>query len=1567
MNKFISIFRRKYCLLAMAWLGSIAAGYSQSSGQVVAWGDNTFGQTNISVAASNVVAIAGGGNHSLALRTNGTVTAWGNNTFNQTGVPGTLTGVIAISAGQNHSLALRSNGVISAWGQNANGQTTTSAAATNVIAVAAGWQHSLALRSNGTVVAWGAGTFQSSFSPNFGQSLVPTNLTGVTAIAGGGYHSLALRIDGTVVAWGWNAFGQTNVPAGLSNVVAIAAGGSNSIALKSDGTVLAWGANGFGQTNIPAGLSNVVAISAGVAHNLALKNDGTLVAWGLNTSKQTNVPAGLTNVAAVSAGGYHSLALVNTGPVTFLNQPYGLMIYKGSNAVFTVAFLGSAPVNCQWLLNGTNVPGATNATLNITNAQFTDAGNYQLVVSNAYGAVTSAAAVLTVNDTAPYITLQPTNAAVLQNSNVTLTVAASGLPPLTYQWLLNGTPISWATNPNITITNAQSGNEGFYSLVASNAYGTATSSNVFLNVIDVPEALGQTNLIWFNPGLPMWTPENTNTVDGFAVSSGPLASGQQTVLQTRVTGPGKITFWWSGINSVSMSFAIDGVAAASQMFSFPSFTKATGYVPAGVRTLTWTAANQFGSLSPPMGFLDQVAFTPGSTAVSFAAQPGSQTIPAGTNVTFNVSTIGTPPLSYQWYFNGGLIPGANAASLTLNNVQADATGSYSVTVSNASATATSSNAQLTVTPSSPVITTSPNGGPVLLGGAMTFSGGAIGTSPIYYQWLFNNVPVTNATGTSLTITNVQYSDGGNYSLLASNSQGTAVSASAFLLAYTMPDLGPALDGAGLTWTGSSTNVVWFPQTNITHDAVSAAQSGAISDAQQSVLQTVVTGPAMVVYWWKVNCDSFWDSLAFSDNGVIQNSITGNVDWQQVTNYIGSGSQTLQWSLYPVHAAFAGGTAWLDQVQVTPVPGTNVVITAEPVSSITTNAGNNVSLTVGTTGTPAILYQWLFNGTNLPGATNATLTLTNVQDVNAGTYAVAVTNAYGSDMSSDAVLTVNPSGPIITARPVNQTNVVGSSTTLIVKAKGTAPLYYQWYFNGSPITGQTSSTLVFASPQLTNDGDYFVTVSNQYGPTNTLTAHLTIVPAKVIEYWPFGITRYSAPPNPGDVMSIAAGALHTTALRSDGTVLAWGNNQYGQTNVPAGLSNVVAIAAGNYHSLALKADGTLAAWGDDAYSAVSLPAGLSNVVAIAAGPDFNLALKNDGTVTGWGNDLYGETDIPAGLANVRAIFTGYYNGFALTADGSLVQWGSTPVWQHNGTNTQLTTGTGMTNVAAVSAGSFSGWALQRDGTALAYGWFDGVAPFTNRYTHLSGSLSSWNTNSRAQSTYPGVAAIAAAGTGYPLYDYVFMLGTNGSLTQAGSSAGQGSIGQSYVPYIAFGTSPNNATAIAAAFAHAAALVNDGSPRLTGPAITKVVYTGTTVAFSASATGRSPLNYQWQFNGNPIATATNAVLVLTNVPLTAAGIYNCTVSNTVGVATNLNATLLVLRSTPRFGGSPAFSSGTGFSWQLDQLSGHGDIIILTSTNLTDWFPIYTNPPLTGTLQFLDPDATNQPARFYRAVEQ
>ncbi|MFL5807226.1 MAG: PxKF domain-containing protein, partial [Roseiflexaceae bacterium] len=203
-----------------------------------------------------------------------------------------------------------------------------------------------------------------------------------------------------------------------------------------------------------------------------------------------------------------------------------------------------------------------------------------------------------------------------------------------------------------------------------------------------------------------------------------------------------------------------------------------------------------------------------------------------------------------------------------------------------------------------------------------------------------------------------------------------------------------------------------------------------------------------------------------------------------------------------------------------------------------------------------------------------------------------------------------------------------------------------------------------------------------------------------------------------VTAIAAGAFHNLALEADGTVVAWGWNYFGQSSVPDGLSDVTAISAGGFHSLALKADGTVVAWGNNDYGQTDVPSGLSNVTAIAAGYRHSLALKSDGTVVAWGDNLYGQTNVPSELSNVTAIAAGFIHSLALKSDGTVVAWGDNQ-------DGAVSIPAGLSGVIAIAAGFYHNLVLKGDGTVVA-----------------------WGDNSEGQTNVPsglsGVTAIAASG-------------------------------------------------------------------------------------------------------------------------------------------------------------------------------------------------------------------------------
>ncbi len=250
--------------------------------------------------------------------------------------------------------------------------------------------------------------------------------------------------------------------------------------------------------------------------------------------------------------------------------------------------------------------------------------------------------------------------------------------------------------------------------------------------------------------------------------------------------------------------------------------------------------------------------------------------------------------------------------------------------------------------------------------------------------------------------------------------------------------------------------------------------------------------------------------------------------------------------------------------------------------------------------------------------------------------------------------------------------------------------------------------------------------------------------------------------PADIVAIAAGGYfdraHSVALRADGTVLVWGSNGDGQLSIPEGLTNVVAIAAGLAHSLALREDGTVVAWGLNGYGQCTVPEGLGSVVAIAAGYEHSLAIRQDGSVVAWGRTWdFGQTRVPDGLTNVVAVCAGEQHSVALKGDGSIVVWG--------GKSSQTNVPVGLSKVVTIAAGRQQTIAIKSDGTVVAWGQSAAIKNATNAIAAAAGAAFSvvlkanrtviaWGDNSKGQlvipSTLNGVLAVAAA------YDHALAL-------------------------------------------------------------------------------------------------------------------------------------------------------------------------------------------------------------------
>lgn len=416
-----------------AWGREGVTFFAGNTGAVV----NPAPETYVPFGLTGVSAIAAGDLHALALKPDGTVVAWGDNSNGQTTLPAGLANVASIAAGGNVSGVVKRDGTVQLWGESVGGVTTPPAGLTAVKQLAIGGGHSvgiyhgLALKTDGTVVGWGDNTRN--------QATPPAGLTGVVAIAASDRLSVALKSDGTVVRWGTTFTGAIVFPASLSGVVAIASSGAaeHALALKADGTVIAWGSNSSGQATPPVGLSDVIAIATGRTHSLALKADGSVVAWGSNSSGQLNIPPLLPRAYAFAAGGSSSFAL--TGPrVYLLAPPQAQIAAAGGTATISVTATGSGTLTYQWRKDGVVIPGATANALSLANVSAANAAAYDVVVTDATGTLTSFPARLTV---VPAGT--PTNPGRLINLSILTSVTAAD-PLFTLGTVLGGAGTSGA-------------------------------------------------------------------------------------------------------------------------------------------------------------------------------------------------------------------------------------------------------------------------------------------------------------------------------------------------------------------------------------------------------------------------------------------------------------------------------------------------------------------------------------------------------------------------------------------------------------------------------------------------------------------------------------------------------------------------------------------------------------------------------------------------------------------------------------------------------------------------------------------------------------------------------------------------------------------------------------------------------------------------------------------------------------------------------------------------------------------------------------------------------------------
>jgi uncharacterized repeat protein (TIGR01451 family) len=506
--------------------------------------------------------------------------------------------------------------------------------------------------------------------------------------------------------------------------------------------------------------------------------------------------------------------------------PTNLSVTSGANATLSVQATGATPFIYRWQLFGTNLPGRTNATLSLTNINLNNGGIYSVIVTNSSGAVTSALALVNIDEDLTFRILQlQTNGAIAVESGSLIGDDRGGL----------------VVGPNFALQNGDSSlvrfgagdmsgqtafgfildalcsdlrTEKIYSL----ANGTTLLGNGGGNVtalVEIDEGTGQpnggrvnlsTNISMTSGGIfsgygrvVLW---NGSAVFDIAIPSGRVTPrGTMGLPRTVSENWGNTVAWGLAeyfTNTLQLVYVLnDG------FFPYRNIVRSrvgTGSTPTLVQQFTslsemanlsfstsrsrwyfhYEGSGQFFPGGDEIMGSAKALFTTNGRAPFIYRNPQGQTNYPGSNATFTVQAAGHGPFTYQWRFNGNNIAGATGPSLTIGNLDFFHTGNYSVEIGNNSGGVVSGDAFLFVV-SQPQILAEPQTISALAGTNVSFTVGYQAAPPVSLQWYLNGSPLPNATNATYTVDAVTAANVGDYRVIITNRYGSSTSAVARLL------------------------------------------------------------------------------------------------------------------------------------------------------------------------------------------------------------------------------------------------------------------------------------------------------------------------------------------------------------------------------------------------------------------------------------------------------------------------------------------------------------------------------------------------------------------------------------------------------------------------------------------------------------------------------------------------------------------------------------------------------------------------------------------------------------------
>jgi len=1009
----------------------------KADGTVVGWGYDGYGQATVPAGLSNVVSVAACHNWSMALRDDGTVVAWGDNEFGQCNPPSGLTGITAISAGPWHGLALKSDGTVIGWGdmrppENINyGEPLAwvPPGLKDVISIVAGFAGNLVLIVGPPVIPTQPGL---QFVTEGGTSDFHVNAYGPAPLSYQWFHE-ELPVEG-----------GTNALLVISNTLPAQAGSYHVLVTNAHGMVTSQSALLTLNTGEPGAVD--LSFSSEVPFEpmtswpkcMVVQPDGKIVLGGWVTlNGQRSV-----KVVRLNSDGSLDQTFTAGNPTDSTGGPfvYALALQPDGKILVAGQFTNLNGVARNHLAR-LNSDGSLDATY--LNTGTGPNRHVRIVALQPDGKVLIGGAFTEFNGV-------PRGLVARLNAEGTLDT----------MFLATGSGLEGDESGEVECLAVQSDGKTFVAGRFTTANGVPRGGLARLNA-DGTTDTAFTPVVSSYGGWRVVLPETDGRL---LIGHGGIGVSGGTLFLARLNSDGSLDPSFDTANGPNGGvFAIrrqpDGRLLIGGQFSqcgglprwgiarlLPDGKVDTTFVEGGRPTLFHhqvydvelapdgriVVSGNFASMSGHERA--GIARLYQGTLPTIVSQPVSQRIVVGNPVTLSVTATNPARLYYQWQRNGVDLSGATNTSLSIPSVQPVDGGGFTVVVRDSTGSVTSQSAVLTPVVRPSVATDLANqivhfgADPAL---AITLNG----TPPFNYQWRFNDVNLPGATNATLVLNDVRDGNSGSYSVVVGNEAGSVTNQPALLQVYYGSGhayrwLYPDIPGGNVSDLTGDPSFPLFPSgiEKLTNGLASGVN---MSEAYGSYIQGYLIPPKTGNYTFWIAADEsaeFWLStndapanlqlLAFCLQPTAVNDWTARPEQQSLTIPLTEGQR------YYFEVLHKEGTG-TDHVEVgwqrpddlfqRPIPPAYLSPLVDPVTapaikqqpqSLVVVAGNQALLSVAVEGVPPLRYRWQRNATDLPGATNATLLLEDVQVSHAGAYRVVITNKFGQATSDAATLAVH---------------------------------------------------------------------------------------------------------------------------------------------------------------------------------------------------------------------------------------------------------------------------------------------------------------------------------------------------------------------------------------------------------------------------------------------------------------------------------------------------------------------------------------------------------------------------------